>query len=139
MTSTTVDQELLALEKRYWQAIKDRDVDAALNLTRDPCLIAGASGVATVDRRSFVKIMASAQYTLHGFSIEEAQAQRLTDDVALLAYKVREDLTVDGKPLTLNAADSSVWVRQDGNWLCALHTESVLGDAYGRDRGNAKT
>ena len=134
MTSTTIDQELLALEKRYWQAIKDRDVDAALKLTRDPCLIAGASGVASVDRQSFVKIMQSAQYTLHGFAIEEAQAQRLSDDVALLAYKVREDLTVDGKPLTLNAADSSVWVRQDGNWLCALHTESVLGDAYGRDR-----
>ena len=134
MTSTTVDQELLALEKRYWQAIKDRDVDAALKLTCDPCLIAGASGVATVDRRSFVKIMESAQYTLHRFSIEDAKAQRLTDDVALLAYKVREDLTVDGKPLTLNAADSSVWVRHDGHWLCALHTESVLGDAYGRDR-----
>jgi len=134
MTSTTIDQELLALEKRYWQAIKDRDVDAALKLTRDPCLIAGASGVASVDRQSFVKIMQSAQYTLHGFAIEEAQAQRLSDDVALLAYKVREDLTVDGKPLTLNAADASVWVRQDGNWLCALHTESVLGDAYGRDR-----
>jgi hypothetical protein len=134
MTTTAIDQELLALEKRYWQAIKDRDVDAALKLTRDPCLIAGASGVATVDRQSFVKIMESAQYTLHGFAIEDARAEKLTDDVALLAYKVREDLTVDGKPLTLNAADASVWVRQDGKWLCSLHTESVLGDAYGRDR-----
>ena len=134
MTSTTIDQELLRLEKRYWQAIKDRDVDAALKLTRDPCLIAGASGVASVDRQSFVKIMQSARYTLHDFSIEDAKAEQLTDEVALLAYKVREDLTVDGKPLTLHAADSSVWVRQDGNWLCALHTESVLGDAYGRDR-----
>ena len=134
MTSTTIDQDLLEREKRYWQAMKDRDVDTALKLTNDPCLIAGASGVASVDRKSFANIMAAAQYTLHDFSIEDAKAQRLTEDVAVLAYRVREDLTVEGKPVTLNAADTSVWVRRNGDWLCALHTESVLGDAYGRDR-----
>jgi len=134
MTATKIDQELLQLEKRFWQAIKDRDVDGALALTDDPCIIAGASGVGKIDHKSFVKIMESATYTVHDFSIDEAQAQQVTDDVAVLAYKVREDLTVDGKPVVLNAADSSVWVNRGGRWLCALHTESVLGDSYGRDR-----
>jgi len=27
---------------------------------------------------------------------------------------------------------SSVWVRRDGTWTCALHTESVAGDPFGR-------
>jgi hypothetical protein len=52
----------------------------------------------------------------------------------VIAYTVREELTVDGKPLTMEAADASTWVKKDGNWVCALHTESVLGDPYGRDR-----
>jgi hypothetical protein len=56
------------------------------------------------------------------------------DDVALVAYKVVEELIVEGKPVTLDAADSSVWVRRDGRWRCALHTESVAGDPFGRDR-----
>ena len=41
-------------------------------------------------------------------------------------------MVVDGKPLTLEAYDSSVWVRRDGNWRCAAHTETLAGDPYGR-------
>jgi hypothetical protein len=54
--------------------------------------------------------------------------------VALVGYKVHEDLTVDGKSVSLDAADTSTWVRRDGRWVCALHTESLLGDPFGRDR-----
>jgi hypothetical protein len=49
----------------------------------------------------------------------------LGDDVAVVAYTVREDLTVDGKPVSLEAADVSTWVRRTVRWLCALHTESL--------------
>jgi hypothetical protein len=41
---------------------------------------------------------------------------------------------VDGKAVTLDAADASTWVRRDGRWRCALHTESIQGDPFGRDR-----
>ncbi len=37
MTKTPIEQELLALEKQYWQAIKDKDADAAMRLSDDPC------------------------------------------------------------------------------------------------------
>jgi hypothetical protein len=54
-----------------------------------------------------------------------------------LAYKVKENLTVDNAPVSFEAADASVWVRKGGKWLCAAHTESLLGDSYGRDRKKA--
>jgi hypothetical protein len=47
---------------------------------------------------------------------------------------VHEDLIVDGKPVSLDAADSSTWVKRDGQWKCAMHTEAILGDPFGRDR-----
>ena len=135
MATRTIEAELVALEKRYWQAIKDKDVDAALRLTDDPCIVAGSSGVARVDREKFITIMKSAKYTLHNFEIKDsAEVRLLGDDVAILAYLVHEELTVDGKPVSFDAADSSVWVRRNGRWLCALHTESTQGDPYGRDR-----
>ena len=56
------------------------------------------------------------------------------EDVAIVAYKVNERVVVDGKTLPIEANDSSVWVCRDGEWLCALHTESLAGDPYGRDR-----
>jgi hypothetical protein len=58
--------------------------------------------------------------------------------VAVLAYNVHEELTVEGKPVTIDAADASTWVRRDGRWLCALHSESLKGDPFGRDRTFAK-
>jgi hypothetical protein len=37
MASTIVEHELLELEKQYWQAIQDKNVDAALPLSDDRC------------------------------------------------------------------------------------------------------
>ena len=71
---------------------------------------------------------------LGGFDEKTMQVKFINDDVAIVAYKVNESLIVDGKPLPLNANDSSVWVRRNGEWLCALPTESVAGDPFGRDK-----
>jgi hypothetical protein len=134
-TTIAIETEILDLERRYWRAMRERDVEAAVSLTDFPCLIAGASGVASVDRPSYEKMMTGASWRIHEFEIEDgAEVRQLADDVAVIVYKVREEMTVDGKPLTLRAADSSVWVRRAGGWKCAAHTESIAGDGFGRDR-----
>ena len=134
----SVEQELLDLERQYWQAIKDRDVDAALRLTDDPCIVAGAQGVAAIDRKAFAGMMDSEVWTLHDFRIgDDVEVRRLGDYVAVLAYQVHEEMTVEGKPLSLDAADTSVWVWKGGRWVCAAHTESLRGDPFGRDRAPA--
>ena len=46
---------------------------------------------------------------------------------------------VDQEIIDLEAADASTWVRRDGQWYCALHTESPLGDPFGRDKAKAKS
>ncbi len=136
--TNTVEKELLGLEKRYWQALKDKDVDAAVRLTDDPCIVTGAQGAALVRKQTLAAMVKNARYTLHDFDIKDAQVRLLSDDVAILAYKVHESLTVEGKPVTIDAADASTWVRRNGGWLCALHSESILGDAFGRDRRAAQ-
>ena len=139
MATKSVEKELLDLERQYWQAIKDKDVDAALRLTDDPCIIAGARGVSSVDSKTLAGMFKGANYTLHRFSLnEDAQVRQLSDDVAIVAYNVHEELTVDGKPVSLDAADSSTWVRRGGRWRCALHTEAIAGDSFGRDRQAVK-
>jgi hypothetical protein len=49
------------------------------------------------------------------------------------AYKVTERLLVEGQELSLEANDASVWVRENGKWKCAIHTETLAGDPFGRD------
>ena len=134
MTDGPIEAKLLDYEKQYWQAIKDRDVPAAMRLTDDPCIITGAQGVARITRTAFAGMLQAGGWTLHEFTLSDMQVRLLGDDVAVIAYKVKEKLTVDGKPLTVEAADSSTWVRREGEWMCALHTEALLGDPFGRDR-----
>jgi uncharacterized protein (TIGR02246 family) len=135
MATRTIEAEILDHEKRYWQALKDQDVDAVLRLTDEPCILTGAHGVALIDRKTLAGMMKAASYTLDHIELKDgAQVRFLGDDVAIVAYQVHEELTVEGKPVTLDAADASTWVRRDGRWLCALHTESIAGDSFGRDR-----
>jgi uncharacterized protein (TIGR02246 family) len=135
MTAITLEKELVDLEKQYWRALKDRDVNAAMQLTDFPCIVTGAQGIGRVDKPTFATMMTDPPYTIHRVELgDDAHVRLLTDDVAVLAYKVHEELTVDGKRVTLDAADSSTWICRDGHWLCALHTEAIVGDPFGRDR-----
>jgi uncharacterized protein (TIGR02246 family) len=138
MTAQTVEQDLIVLERRYWQALKDKDVETALSLTDEPCIVTGAQGVGRIDKRAYASMMENATWTIDDFQIgDDVQVRMLGDDAAVVAYTVHEELTVDGASVTFDAADSSTWVRRDGRWLCALHTESIAGDSFGRDRGNS--
>jgi hypothetical protein len=134
MADGPIEAQLLDLEKQYWQAIMDRDVQAAMRLTEDPCIITGAQGVARITHQALAGMLQAGGWTLHEFTLSDVQVRLVAEGVAVLAYKVKELLTVDGKNLTLEAADSSTWVLRDGNWVCALHTESLAGDPFGRDK-----
>jgi len=44
MSSSTHEQELVDVERRFWNAMKEKDAAAASALTDDQCVIVGAQG-----------------------------------------------------------------------------------------------
>ena len=135
MASKTMERTLLDLETAYWEALKDKDVEKALELTADPCVVVGAQGVGSVTRSMFEQMMRDSTWSIVDFKIgDDVRIDSLGRNGAIVAYTVHEDLIVDGEPVSIDAADSSTWVRRDGQWRCALHTESLLGDPFGRRR-----
>jgi hypothetical protein len=136
MATTEQAQELLDLERRFWDAMKAKDAQSARRMTDDQCIVVGAQGVSSVDPATMAKLTSEGQWELerYVFDDQKAQVRFINDDVALVAYKVAERVVVDGQALNLEANDSSVWVRRNGEWVCAMHTESLSGDPYGRDR-----
>jgi hypothetical protein len=130
----SVKDEIIGLERQYWQAMQDGSIESMLKLTDDPCVVTGAQGVGSLDHATFREMMKSPNWKLESFQLSDPIVRLLGADVAVVAYKVKEVLTVDGKSLTLDAAEASTWIRRDGRWVCALHTESVSGDPFGRDR-----
>lgn len=128
------EQQLIDLEKKYWDAMISKDVDTAVRMSDDPCYVTGAQGVSAISNEQYRKLMTDGKWVLHSYTMDKVQARLISPDVAVVAYTVTEKLTVDGKPLTLVANDSSTWVRKNGEWKCSLHTEAVAGDPFGRDR-----
>jgi ketosteroid isomerase-like protein len=134
MGDMTREEEIQKLEHAFWDTMISRDAEAALKLTDDPCVVAGAQGTAKINHEMFRQMMTHNSWTLHRYEFKNPQVIFPNDDTAIVSYEVHEELTVEGKPLTMEAADTSVWVRRDGGWVCSLHTESLRGDPYGRDK-----
>jgi hypothetical protein len=95
-------------------------------------VVVGAKGVGELDKASLAKAIKGADYELKNFALDDIRVRQVTDDVAVVAYKVKEDLVVKGKKVKLEAYDSSTWLRRDGQWTCVVHTESIAGDPFGR-------
>ncbi len=125
-------KELFKLEKQYWNAIREKDPATATSLSDDLCVVVGASGVGEMGKSELAKMLHDATYELNAFSLEDVHMRQITNDVVTIAYKVKEDLVVDGQKIELEAFDSSVWVRRGGKWVCVVHTESLAGDPFGR-------
>ena len=120
-TTRTIETEILDLERRYWQAMRERDVRTAMALTDFPCLIAGASGVRSVDQATYEKMMADASWQIRDVKIEEgAKVRQLSDDVAVIVYGVREEMTVEGGAIEPPAGDH--------------HADRLSGVAHVRER-----
>jgi hypothetical protein len=132
---SAVENEIVELERRYWQALRDGDDVTPTKLSDDPCIVAGAQGIASLDRYAVANMMKQASWKLERFEIDpDVKVRSLNDDVVVLAYKVREEIAVDSRLLKLEASDTSTWVRRDGRWVCVMHTEALAGDPFGRDR-----
>jgi hypothetical protein len=135
METKAVERELIELERQYWQALKDRDYATAQRLTEDGGIVTGAQGVGTIDRKTLVTMMEQAPYTIDDYTLDrDMKVRMLGDGIGVVAYKVHEKLTVEGNPVEFDAADTSTWIRRNGSWVCAVHTEAIAGDPFGRDR-----
>jgi hypothetical protein len=135
-TMGTKESELLDREKQFWDAMQKKSGRETAKMTDDGCIVVGAQGVSAIDGKTMAKLTEEGEWDLQQYSFDEknTKIRFIDDDVAIVAYTVTERVVVDGKTLPIEANDSSVWVRRDGEWRCALHTESLAGDPYGRDR-----
>lgn len=121
-----MENQILNLEKKYWNAMESRDFNTVKSLTRFPCIIAGENGVRSVDEASFKRMFDSGegkQTKVLNISGEEIQ---MMNDTAVIAYLIELEYNVDGQGSSRKCACASAWVKENSNWVCSLHTESQL-------------
>ncbi|QGN53286.1 nuclear transport factor 2 family protein [Novosphingobium sp. Gsoil 351] len=127
----TQSAEIEKLEIRFWQSMVDKDAKTAATMIAEECLITGPMGSMRIDPATYEKMTEEGQWTLEKFAFSEMDVIFPADDVAVIAYKVHQTGEMRGEAMDLHCADSSTWVREGGNWKCALHTETILGKPGG--------
>jgi hypothetical protein len=111
--------QIIELEEKFWQAMKDEDIDGAVSLTRFPCVITGPQGMRLVTEDDFRTMMgAHSGEVFQHIELKNKQVEFLNDDTAIITYET----TMNGKDLL----DVSTWVRQGNGWLCAFHSENPV-------------
>ena len=120
--------EIIALEKSFWEAMKNKDGRRTAELSGPTSLVTGAQGVMSVVKAKMGKMTEDAHWTLQSFAFENIQVSTPAPDVAIIAYTVRQKVIMDGKPQDMRAADSSTWIRGEDGWQCHAHSETMLTD-----------
>ncbi|MBS0031806.1 nuclear transport factor 2 family protein [Chitinophaga sp. 22321] len=115
--------QILELEKKYWDGMKNHDFQTVKSLTYFPCLVAGKNGVLNVDEASYKKMFESGKdKQIEVEDISNVESQMINERTAIIAYLIT--LEYDGT--SMSCACTSTWVKQNDSWLCAMHTESDL-------------
>jgi len=122
-----MENQILELEKKYWKAMETRDFNTVKTLTHFPCIVAGKDGVRSVDEPSFKKMFDSGEgRQLKVLNISDAESEIIGKDNAIIGYIIELEYGVDGQKSSGKCACTSTWVKENNNWICAMHTESDL-------------
>lgn len=121
--------DIIALEKEYWDAMKRKDGKRTAQLSGKVALTTGARGVTSIPKEKMGAMTEDGQWTLESYEFSDVEVVTPSETVAIIAYKVKQKVTMDGKPQELRAADSSTWVRGPDGWECHAHSETFLQES----------
>src|SRR4051812_24411437 len=108
---TPTADEIIALETSYWEAMKAKDGRRASELSGEAAIVSGAQGVMRIPKARMSQMTESGDWTLESYAFDDIEIATPTPDVAIIAYTVRQKVTLKGQSKDLRAADSSIWIR----------------------------
>jgi ketosteroid isomerase-like protein len=123
-----VPDEIIALERSYWEAMKAKDGAATAALSGETALVTGARGVVSIAKDKMGKMTEEGNWQLLAYDFDNVQVITPAPDVAVIAYTVRQTVEMNGETTVKSSADSSTWIRGSDGWECHAHSESFLDD-----------
>ncbi|RZJ07630.1 MAG: nuclear transport factor 2 family protein [Rubrivivax sp.] len=126
----TAETTLINLEKKFWQSMVDEDTDTALGMLAEPSMMVSAQGAMQFDHDQYRQMAEQGQMVIKSFELSDVNVMFPNDDTAVLTYRVRQEMAARGEDDAVEQlmADSSVWMRKDGEWRCFMHTETEIED-----------
>lgn len=122
-----METQIIELEKKYWQGMENHDYETVKNLTLFPCIIAGKNGVQSVDESKFKKMFESGDGNkIKVLGISNVEAKIITENTGIIGYSIEFGTGDNKQNQSMKCVCTSTWIKQNNNWVCALHTETEL-------------
>ena len=113
---------LTALEESYWEGWKNHDGAPVMQHSADNVVVISKTGVKKLSKQDEMKRYQEHTCDTKTYSFSDRAVHRVSEDVAILTYRLTVDETCDGVKSPENEFVSAVYVRQNGNWMfAALH------------------
>jgi len=124
-----VEKELVALEKRAWEAWRKKDADFFKGFFSGDSVIVSAAGV--VAPAALLAAASDPDCSLGDFSLDNFKVVALNADTAILTFRALQSAACGGaaaaRPDVVWA--STVYVRRGGKWLSAFHQQTTAAPA----------
>ena len=117
-------REIERLERAFWQSLVDRDAPAARGMLAPEALMVSSHGTMRFDPAQYEKMLLDPKHGLLEYTLSDMDVLFPSDDVAIATYRAHQRMRMDGNEMEQDVCDSSTWVKVDGAWKCAAHTES---------------
>lgn len=117
INSSQIQNEIIGLEKKYWKAMVDKDIESAISLTHFPCTVAGPHGAERISEDQYRQILQTSNTDQYrNVDINDARVDVWNDQTAMITYST----LINGHDFL----DVSTWIREDGKWVCSYHSEN---------------
>ena len=116
--------EIQQLEREFWQALVERDVETSTRLLAPEALMVSAHGTLRFDPDQYAKMLTDPKHGLLDYELSDMDVLSAGDDIAIATYRAHQKMQMDGRVMEQDVVDSSTWVRMDGDWKCVAHTET---------------
>lgn len=114
------DAAIVAMEKQAWDAFKNKQPDAFKALMTSTYASVYANGIKDVGGE--LTDMKAIEFRSYNFT--NTKVAYPTPDVAVLTYVCAVQASYNGKDISGDYNSGSVYVKQNGKWLGAFHTET---------------
>jgi uncharacterized protein (TIGR02246 family) len=122
-----VEEEVVALEKRAYEAWKHKDKRFFEEHMAEDGQYLDANGGG--GKAQYVRAIIDNDCTVNGYALDKPKVTLLGRDAALLTYRYTYDIVCGGKPEAGPLWASTVYVKRGGKWLIAFHQELTAAPA----------
>lgn len=120
--------DIMKLETEFWQSMLDQEPEKAAALLTETATSVAMFGIHHFSPTEYIRMAKEGPAKITAFSFSNEKVIFPTPDVAVATYEVEQKFEMKGQPQEMVCLDTTTWVRVDGKWLAAAHTETAKQD-----------